>query len=73
MHGREVHRRRRESLATARALLLTLRHPHQLQLPVDGEVIGGRVVLVANNAYELRLFELGARNDLPATPDAAST
>ena len=64
VHGREVHLRRRESLATARALLRTLRHPHQLELPVDRDVISGRVILVANNAYELKLFELGARNDL---------
>src|SRR5437763_1759957 len=64
VHGREVHRRRRESLATARALLRTLRHPHRLRLRVDGEVLAARVVLVANNAYELKLFELGARDDL---------
>jgi diacylglycerol kinase family enzyme len=64
VHGRETHRRRRESLATARALLRTLRHPHRLRIRVDGEVLAARVVLVANNAYELKLFELGARNDL---------
>lgn len=64
VRGREVHRRRRESLATARALLRTLRHPHRLRLRVNGEVVVARVVLVANNAYELKLFELGARNDL---------
>ena len=64
VHGREAHRRRRESLATARALLRTVRHPHRLHLPVNGEVLAARVVLVANNAYELKLFELGARNDL---------
>lgn len=64
VHGREAHRRRRESLASARALLRTVRHPHRLRLRVDGEVLAARVVLVANNAYELKLFELGARNDL---------
>jgi diacylglycerol kinase family enzyme len=64
VHGREVHRGRRESLATARALLRTLRHPHRLRLRVDGELLVARVVLVANNAYELKLFDLGARNDL---------
>ncbi len=64
VHGREAHRRRRESLASARALLRTLRHPHRLRLRVDGEILAARVVLVANNAYELKLFELGARNDL---------
>jgi diacylglycerol kinase family enzyme len=64
VHGREAHRRRRESLATARALLRTLRHPHRLRVRVDGEMLAARVVLVANNAYELKLFELGARHDL---------
>ncbi len=64
VHGREVHRRRRESLATARALLRTVRHPHRLPLRVDGETLAARVVVVANNSYELKLFELGARNDL---------
>ncbi|MGN6429746.1 MAG: diacylglycerol/lipid kinase family protein [Gaiellaceae bacterium] len=64
VHGREVHRRRRESLATARALLRTLHQPHRLRLRVDGETLAVRVVLVANNSYELKLFELGARNNL---------
>jgi diacylglycerol kinase family enzyme len=64
VHGRETHRRRRESLATARALVRTLRHPHRLRICVDGGVLAARVVLVANNAYELKLFELGARNNL---------
>ena len=64
VHGREDHLRRRESLATARALLRTLQHPHRLHLRVDGEPLAARVVLIANNAYELNLFDLGARPEL---------
>jgi diacylglycerol kinase family enzyme len=64
VHRREAHRRRRESLARLRALQRTLRHPYRLRLRVDGEPLGVRVVLVANNAYELKLFNLGARGNL---------
>jgi diacylglycerol kinase family enzyme len=64
VHGREHHLRRRESLATVRALLRTLQHPHRLHLRVDGEPLAARVILVANNAYELNLFDLGARSEL---------
>jgi diacylglycerol kinase family enzyme len=64
VHRREHHRRRRDALARARALVRTLRHPHRLPLSVDGETFAARVILVANNAYELRLFELGARDSL---------
>jgi hypothetical protein len=31
---------------------------------VDGKPLSARVVLVANNAYDLRLFDLGARPNL---------
>jgi len=31
---------------------------------VNGEPLAARVVVVANNAYELRLFDLGARRKL---------
>jgi diacylglycerol kinase family enzyme len=64
VYRRESHRRRREALAQARALLRTLRHPHRLRVSVDGRSLTARVVLVANNAYELRLFDLGARESL---------
>ena len=64
VHRREHHRRRRDALARARALLRTVRHPHGLRLTVDGEAISARVILVANNAYDLRLFDLGARDSL---------
>src|SRR5919202_1230417 len=61
VHRREHHARRRDTLAGARALLLTARHPYRLRLEIDGKVVGARVILVANNGYELSLFELGAR------------
>jgi diacylglycerol kinase family enzyme len=61
VHRRERHRRRRQLLARGRALLRTLRHPHPLRVTVDGDAISARIVLIANNAYELQLFELGAR------------
>lgn len=64
VHRREAHRRRRESLARLRALQRTLRHPYRLRLRVDGEPLGARVVLVGNNAYDLKLFNLGARSNL---------
>ncbi|TML10034.1 MAG: hypothetical protein E6G38_03325 [Actinobacteria bacterium] len=40
------------------------RHPRLLRLRVDGQPLAARIVLVANNAYELRLFDLGARPNL---------
>jgi len=64
VHRREARRRRRESLARLRALMRTIRHPHRLRLRVNGEPLAARVVVVANNAYELRLFDLGARRKL---------
>jgi diacylglycerol kinase family enzyme len=64
VHRREAHRRRRDALARLRALLRTLRHPHRLHLRVDGDELVARVVLVANNPYELNLFDLGARESL---------
>jgi diacylglycerol kinase family enzyme len=64
VHRREHHRRRRDTLARARALLRTVRHPYRLRVAIDGETVSARVILVANNAYELRLFDLGARASL---------
>jgi diacylglycerol kinase family enzyme len=64
VHRRERHRRRRDALARLRALARTLRHPHRSRVRLDGELLTARVVLVANNAYELRLFDLGARESL---------
>jgi len=64
VHRREAHRRRRDALARLRALLRTLRHPHRLRIRIDGQAVAARVVLVANNGYELSLFDLGARERL---------
>ena len=64
VHRREAHRRRRDALAGIRALLRTPAHPRPLRLRVDGKPVSARVVLIANNAYELRLFDLGARPNL---------
>jgi diacylglycerol kinase family enzyme len=64
VHRREHHRHRRDALARLRAILRTVRHPQPLELAVDGETLEARVVLVANNSYELRVFDLGARDSL---------
>ncbi|HET9674802.1 MAG TPA: diacylglycerol kinase family protein [Gaiellaceae bacterium] len=64
VHEREKHRRRREALARARAILIALRHFSARGLLVDGEPLRARVVLVANNAYELDLLSVGERERL---------
>jgi diacylglycerol kinase family enzyme len=64
VHRRGRDRRAREALAGMRALVVAARHPRLLGLTVDGEAVSARVILVANNPYELRLFELGARTTL---------
>jgi diacylglycerol kinase family enzyme len=64
VHRREHHRRRREALAGLRAMWLSLRHRPEAWARVDGEPVRARVLLVANNAYELSLFSLGARERL---------
>jgi diacylglycerol kinase family enzyme len=64
VHRRERHRRRRQALAGLRALLLVARHRHRLRVSIDGEPVAARVVLVAANAYELQLFDVGARRSL---------
>lgn len=61
VHRREHHRRRREALAGARALWVLLRQHPQLVLRVGGRPVSARILLVANNAYELDLFSIGAR------------
>jgi diacylglycerol kinase family enzyme len=66
VHRREEHRRRREALAGLRAAWLLARDRHRLRASVDGERVAARIVLVANNEYELDLFTLGARTRLDA-------
>lgn len=61
VHRREHHRRRREYFASVRALGLALRERHPVPLSLDGRPLDARVVLVANNDYELALFSVGER------------
>jgi len=61
VHRREHHRRRREALARARALWLSLRERRQVWAKLDGEPVEARVLLFANNAYDLSLFTVGER------------
>jgi diacylglycerol kinase family enzyme len=64
VHRRERHRRRREALARARAWLILLTHREPLGIRIDGRPTDARLVLVANNSYELDLPTLGARDRL---------
>jgi diacylglycerol kinase family enzyme len=65
VHRREHHRSRRDALARLRALLLLLRERGREQdLSLDGGRLAATVVLVANNAYELDLFNVGERERL---------
>lgn len=64
VHRREHHRRRRQALAGLRALWLSLRRRRGVWATVDGEPVQARILLVANNAYELSLFSIGVRERL---------
>jgi diacylglycerol kinase family enzyme len=64
VHRRERHRRRREAMVGVRALWLGLRERPGVWASVNGEPVAARVLLVANNAYELSLFSIGARERL---------
>jgi diacylglycerol kinase family enzyme len=64
VHRREHHRRRRQALAGLRALWLSLHRRPGAWARIDGEPIHARVLLVANNAYELSLFSIGERTRL---------
>jgi diacylglycerol kinase family enzyme len=65
VHRREQHRRHRDAFARVRALLLLLRKAgREQQLTIDGNRVSASVVLVANNAYELDLFNVGERERL---------
>src|SRR5688572_22976419 len=64
VHQRERRRRRREALARARALLLSLRERHPAPFIVDGHRLVARAVLVANNSYQLDVFNIGERERL---------
>jgi diacylglycerol kinase family enzyme len=62
VHRREGHRRRREAFARLRAFGLFLRQPRSLAVTVDGRPAHARIVLVANNGYELELLSIGERD-----------
>jgi diacylglycerol kinase family enzyme len=64
VHRREHHRRRRQALAGLRALWISLRERAEVWATLNGEPVSGRVLLVANNAYELSLFSIGERTRL---------
>ena len=61
VHRRERHRRRRDAFARARALWLTARSRHPEPIVVDGQPVVARILLVANNAYELDVLSVGER------------
>jgi diacylglycerol kinase family enzyme len=64
VYARLVHRSERHP--RLRAVWLTLRNPRPQVVTVDGEPLAARVILVANNAYELDLLSLGERARLDA-------
>jgi diacylglycerol kinase family enzyme len=64
VHRREHHRRRREALARVRSWLILLTHREPLGITIDGRPEDTRLVLVANNRYELELPSIGARERL---------
>jgi diacylglycerol kinase family enzyme len=64
VHRRESHRRRRDMFARLRALGMLARRPRPLGVTVDGRAVEARVVLIANNPYNLELFSVGERERL---------
>ena len=64
VHRREHHRRRGELLAGLRALKRLPGEHHRLRVRLDGELLLTRILLIANNRYELNLFNLGERSSL---------
>jgi diacylglycerol kinase family enzyme len=64
VHRREHHRRRRQLFAGLRALGRSLRARPGVWAKVNGDPVRARVLLVANNAYELSLFSIGERGRL---------
>src|SRR5438874_13519064 len=61
VHRREHHRRRGEALAGLRALPRLAVGPARLHARVDGRSLAARILLVANNRYDLSLFTVGER------------
>jgi diacylglycerol kinase family enzyme len=64
VHRRERHRRRGEALAGLRAVASLIRGGHRLGARIGGRSVRVRILLIANNSYELSLFTLGERRAL---------
>ena len=64
VHRRERHRGRGLIQAGARALWLSARGGRSMTATLNGEPVRARVLLVANNSYQLDLFSIGARERL---------
>jgi diacylglycerol kinase family enzyme len=64
VHPREHHRRRGDVFAGLRALKRLARDHHRLHVHLDGELLQTRVLVVANNGYDLNLFNIGGRSSL---------
>jgi diacylglycerol kinase family enzyme len=65
VHGREHHRRRRDVFASVRALFLLARdRGRSVHFRVDGRRVDAPVLLVASNAYDLDVFNVGERERL---------
>jgi hypothetical protein len=64
LHRREHHRGRRDAFAHLRALWLSAHERSPEPFTIDGQRVPARIVLVANNAYDVQLFDLGARDRL---------
>jgi len=64
VHRRDHHHRRRQVFAGLRALGRSVRSHPGVWAQIDGEPVRARVLLVANNAYELSLFSIGERERL---------
>jgi diacylglycerol kinase family enzyme len=61
---REHHRSRGDVFAGIRALTRMAREHRRLRVGLDGEPLQTRALLVANNAYDLKLFSIGERSSL---------
>ncbi len=64
MYAELVHRRRRAALARARAARRTLLQRRPLRLFVDGTPVEAEILLIANNAYQLDLFNVAERSSV---------
>ena len=64
VHRRENHRRRRELAASGHALWLLLGERNATRFVIDGDPVSARVVLVANNAYQLGPLSVGERESI---------